>query len=85
MVIKYCKDLQNCPCRISVFQADFSGETVFWQLMNDPLCQSVINHVEIYYCKGEAIKVLENYDDWVVFNQNVSNLKIIYSCLAIRN
>lgn len=73
-------ELQHCVCTISIFQADFNGQTVFWTLMNDPLCQSVINNISVYNCIGEEILVLDNYEDLSAFNEQATALKIIYVC-----
>lgn len=73
-------ELQNCVCMVSVFQAEYKGKTVFWQLMNDPLCQGVIANVSVFDCFGEEILVLENFDNWVDFTSEVNDMKIIYSC-----
>ena len=81
----WIEELQQCICIISVFQAEYMGETVFWQLMTDPLCQSVINNVPVVNCMGEEILILENYQDWMDFNENVTERKIIYSCPNNRN
>jgi len=80
---EWIAELQNCACTISIFQADYKGEPVFWQLMNDPLCQSVITNVAVVNCLGEEILVLNNYDDWVEFNKLVSDRRIIYACPRI--
>ena len=76
----WVNELQNCVCTISIFQADFNGETVFWPLMTDPLCQSVIDNVPVYNCLGDTILTLNNYEDWSAFNATISNRKIIYVC-----
>jgi hypothetical protein len=77
---EWVAELQFCACTISVFQAEYYGEPVFWQLMNDPLCQSVIENITVFNCSGEEIRVLNTYQDWVDFNENVTNRKIIYVC-----
>ena len=76
-------ELQHCICIISIFQAEYSGEPVFWQLTNDPLCQSIIDKVSVFNCLGEEILVLKNYQDWIDFNEQVTCQKIIYSCPKI--
>ena len=73
-------DLQNCVCTVSVFQAEYEGETVFWQLMNDPLCQGVIKNIPVFNCLGEEILVLEDFESWSNFSSNVSEIRVIYSC-----
>lgn len=73
-------ELQNCSCTISVFQAEYEDEPVFWLLMNDPLCQSVIENVPVFNCRGDEILTLNHYAGWVTFNEKVSKRKIIYAC-----
>ena len=77
---EWISELQHCVCTISIFQAEFNDETVFWQLMNDPLCQSVISNVPVVNCLGNEIMVLEDYQDWVDFNEGITDRKIIYVC-----
>ena len=77
---KWIEELQHCVCTISVFQAEYKGEPVFWQLMNDPLCESIITNVSVVNCWGEEILVLISYADWIEFNKHVNKGKIIYSC-----
>ena len=76
----WVRDLQHCVCTISIFQAEYHNETVFWPLMTDPLCQSVIENVPVYNCLGDEILTLNNYEDWLEFNTEVTNRKIIYAC-----
>jgi hypothetical protein len=80
---EWIAELQNCACTISIFQAEYNGEPVFWQLMNDPLCQGIIANVAVVNCLGEEIFVLNNYGDWVEFNKLVSDRRIIYACPRI--
>ncbi len=77
---EWIADLQNCFCRVSIFQADYDGETVFWQLMTDPQCQGLIENITVYCCIGCELLVLEDYDDLVEFQQKVTDMKIIYNC-----
>ena len=76
----WVSELKNCTCKISIFQAEYNGETVFWQLMNDPLCQGVIANIPVFNCLGEKILVLEDFESWTNFTSKVSEIKIIYSC-----
>jgi hypothetical protein len=73
-------DLQHCVCTISIFQAEYNGENVFRPLMNDPLCQGIIENIPVYNCQGEQILTLNNFEDWSAFNTEGTNLRIIYSC-----
>ncbi len=82
---EWIADLQNCACTVSIFQAEYEGETVFWQLMTDPLCQGVIQNITVHCCIGCELMVLENYDDLVAFQKKVTNMKIIYQCPTPRD
>jgi len=77
---EWIADLQYCSCRVSIFQADYDGETVFWKLMTDPLCQGKIENITVRCCIGCELLVLETYEDLVEFQKKVSGLKIIYNC-----
>lgn len=73
-------ETQNCVCTTAFFQAEYMGETVFYQMIYDPLCSTIIDNVPVYNCKGEELMVLKNITDWNDFSDNVSCFKIIYSC-----
>jgi hypothetical protein len=77
---EWVADLQLCSCTISIFQAEYNDEPVFWQLMTDPLCQVMFDEITIYCCSGCELLVLKSYDDLLEFQDNVSGLKIIYQC-----
>jgi len=73
-------ELQNCACKISVFQAEYDGEPAFWPLITDPLCQTIIENVPVFNCFGEEIFTLNNNNDWQEFSAKISGRKIIYVC-----
>ncbi len=77
---EWISDLQNCACTVSVFQAEYDGETVFWQMMTDPLCNGVIENITVRCCIGCELTVLEDYDALVEFQQKITSMKIIYQC-----
>lgn len=77
---EWISDLQNCACTVSIFQAEYEGETVFWEMMTDPICQGVIENITVRCCIGCDLKVIENYDELVDFQKKVINMKIIYQC-----
>lgn len=78
-------ELQNCACQVSVFQAEYEDNAVFWELMTDPLCQGVIQNIQVYCCTGCELTVLETYDDLLEFQKKVTDMKIIYSCPTPRD
>jgi hypothetical protein len=70
--------LTNCSCQISIIQGEYKGKSVFYTLMNDPVCNSVF-HVIIRDCNGDVVKEYkqgENDD----FNNEVKFVKSIYTC-----
>lgn len=73
-------ELQNCACTISVFQAKYDGEPVFWPLITDPLCQTIIENIPVFNCLGEEILTLNNNNDWQEFSTKITGRKIIYVC-----
>ncbi len=77
---EWVADLQLCSCTISIFQAEYNGKPVFWQLMTDPLCHGVFEEITIYCCTGCELLVLKSYDDLLEFQEKTSDLKIIYQC-----
>ena len=77
---EWVAQLQLCSCTISIFQAQYNDETVFWQMMNDPLCQGVIENISIFNCAGKEILVLDDYQAWTDFNANSSHRQIVHSC-----
>ena len=77
---EWIEELQQCACTISIFQAEYDGGTVFWQLMTDPLCQAVVHEIRVYSCTGSELIVLDNYNDLMEFHKQVSDMKIVYNC-----
>jgi len=77
---EWIAELQYCACTISIFQAEYEGDAVFWQLMTDPLCPGVIENITVHCCIGCELFVLEDYDALLEFQKKVTNMKIIYNC-----
>ncbi len=84
-ITEWIAELQNCACTVSIFQAEYEEENVFWQLMTDPLCQGVMGNVSIHNCDGNEFLVLESSDHLAEFQKKVSGMKIIYQCPTIRD
>lgn len=79
--IAWLRDLKSsitdCYCEISIFQASFNKQTVFYSFMTDPLCDGIIN-VSIADCNGNIIKTYAAIDD--TFNNEVTDRKVLYRC-----
>lgn len=84
-ISEWIADLQNCSCTVSIFQGNYEGEPVFWQLMTDPLCSGVIENITVHCCIGCELLVLEDSDDLVAFQKKVTDMKIIYNCPTPRD
>jgi hypothetical protein len=67
----------NCTCQISVFQAVYLKQTVFYWLMNDPLCDGY-QQIYLYDCAGTIIKTYTQLDQ--TFGNEVTDRNIIYTC-----
>jgi hypothetical protein len=79
--LAWLKDVKNsftnCTCEMSVIQATFNKQTVFYTAMTDPLCDGVGVYI-IFDCKGDSIK---SYTSGVqTFYDEVTNRKILYRC-----
>lgn len=67
----------NCTCQMSIFQATYNKQTIFYSLMNDPLCNS-FQQITLYDCSGNNINTFNSTDQ--VFDNKVTNKKVIYIC-----
>lgn len=76
----WVKDMQYCSCTISIFQADYESETVFWKMMTDPQCQTVFSEITVFNCSGMEYITIKSYDELFDFQEKVSGMKIIYQC-----
>jgi hypothetical protein len=67
----------NCTCQVSIIQADYNRHTVFYSLMDDPLCNSY-QLISLYDCSGNSINTFNSTDQ--SFVKEVTNQKVIYTC-----
>lgn len=70
--------LTNCTCEMSIIQAEYDGQTVFYIAMTDPLCDG-IQSVVLYDSNGKPVKTLTN-DEYISAGDKLSNKKILYRC-----
>lgn len=80
--LQWLKDLKssltNCGCEISIFQATYNKETVFYDAITDPRCNSIFN-ITLRNCSGDTIKTYD-YSLLENFNTEVTDRKGLYSC-----
>lgn len=67
----------NCTCEISIIQATYEKQTVFYVALTDPVCDGVFN-VNLADCNGTIIKNYTTYDQ--TFDNEVTNRKVLYRC-----
>ncbi|HEX5169023.1 MAG TPA: hypothetical protein VFW11_07600 [Cyclobacteriaceae bacterium] len=69
--------ITNCSCQTSVMQGTylFHG-TVFFILMNDPLCNGDGN-IALFDCSGELVTVTDDIEE---FAEKVTIDKVLYTC-----
>lgn len=72
------KSMTNCTCQQTLFQGLYSGDTVYFVLMNDPLCNSVFG-TTLYNEKGAIIKAYD-YNEAQIFYDEVKIDTAIYIC-----
>lgn len=79
---EYAAESADCSCQISLMQGVYSSpgkqETVFFKLVNDPLCDVVFGTV-LFSCEGETIKAY-GVNDMEQFNSEVTIDKTLHVC-----
>jgi hypothetical protein len=68
----------NCSCEMSIIQATYNRQTVFYTAMTDPLCNGNIQTYVLFDCTGNAVKSYQSGDQ--AMEGKVTNLKVIYRC-----
>jgi hypothetical protein len=66
----------NCTCQISIIQATYIKQAVFYTIMNDPLCNS-FQQIILFDCSGNPLKTYTTTDE--AFSSEVTNQKILYT------
>jgi hypothetical protein len=70
--------LTNCTCQVSIVQGTYRRKTVYYLIMNDPLCNSVFG-VTILDCHGDEVKKY-GVGDEMAFNREVDLVDFLYTC-----
>ena len=69
--------LTNCSCEMSIIQATYNKQTVFYQAMTDPLCDGIFPIV-LLDCNGATVKSYESANQ--VTGNEISDRKTLYRC-----
>jgi len=62
---------------MSIIQATYNKQTVFYTAMTDPLCDGLYSIV-LRDCKGDTIKSYGNI--YQVTGNEISDIKVLYRC-----
>ena len=72
------ESLKDCDIQISIFQASYKNQTVFYSLITDPLANSVFG-AALWNCEGEIVRTFD-YNERDEFNELVTNTIVLYRC-----
>jgi len=70
--------MTNCSCEMSILQATYNNQTVFYTMMTDPLCDGV-QTITLLNCEGKVVENIKQ-DKFQAFLGKVSNVKNLYRC-----
>lgn len=70
--------LTNCSCEVSIIQATYKEQTIFYTAMTDLLCDGIETYT-LYNCEGKVIEVIP-FNEIVNFNKKITNVKNLYRC-----
>ena len=70
--------LTNCSCEMSIIQAAYNNQTVFYTAMTDPLCNSNFQTYILFDCNGNTVKTYQSGDQ--AMDGKVTNPKVLYRC-----
>jgi hypothetical protein len=65
-------------CKVSVFQALYNGDTVFYTFLSGPLCDPAFN-VTLLDCEGNVIKEYHEHE-FENFAEEVDSIHTIFTC-----
>jgi len=70
--------MTNCSCEMSIVQATYNSQTVFYTIMTDPLCDA-IQTIILYDCEGKVVKTIAN-NEIPSYKAEETNMKVLYRC-----
>jgi len=70
--------LTNCQIEISIFQAIYNNEVVFYTFITDPRVISVFG-VTLWDCEGDIVREFD-YDEAGIFHELVTKREVLYRC-----
>lgn len=70
--------LTNCSCEMSIIQATYKDQTIFYTAMTDMLCDGIQSYT-VYNCEGKVVEVISS-DKILSFQATITDVKILYRC-----
>jgi hypothetical protein len=67
----------NCSCEMSIIQATYNKQTVFYSAMTDPICNGIYPIV-LRDCTGDIVKSYESINQ--VKDNDITNIKTLFMC-----
>ena len=70
--------LTNCTSEVSIVQATYQSQTVFYTAITDPLFDGIQSYT-LLNCEGKVVEII-NADNMQNFLANISDVKNLYRC-----
>jgi len=75
---EFKETLTDCDIQISIFQASYNKQTVFFSMITDPLVNSVFGAI-LWNCEGDVVRSFD-YDESEKFQELVTDMVVLYRC-----
>ena len=76
---EYKETLTDCSIQISIFQATYKKQTVFYSALTDPSVNSVFEATSLWDCEGNDVRNFRG-DEYEEFGKLVTNKVVLYRC-----
>ncbi len=70
--------MTNCSCKMSIVQATYNSQTVFYTMMTDPLCDG-FQTIILLDCERKTVKTITN-GEISSYKAKETNMKVLYRC-----
>jgi hypothetical protein len=77
---EYKETLTDCSTQISILQATYKKQTVFYSALTDPRVNSVFEATTLWDCEGNDVKRFGG-DEYQEFGKLVTNRVVLYRCI----
>lgn len=70
--------MTNCSCEMSILQATYNQQTVFYVSMTDPLCDGLQTTI-LLNCEGKIVEVIQP-EKFQEFLSKITSIRNLYRC-----